>query len=229
MRLSYLVLAPLLLGACATAPQNMAVTQSSGGAGLIYRGELLWIAPIFVTGAGSQASYSSTAGQAAGLLVEVLAEQSLYMYQMSSIATSFGTAISGEFEERYRGSYCQYFIETDDEELVNSISYNSGSDDEEDDFQYDMYRSEVGYYGMQVDGLDQQTEDERLSAEIDRLRAQIGRIRDALDVRDEDTFDPRVVMVVNPCRDFELGETIVIARNNFETVLERDWMSRRPD
>ncbi|MCF2872321.1 hypothetical protein L0664_14700 [Octadecabacter sp. G9-8] len=227
MRHLILLAALAAIPACVSFPKNVAMGSSNNVFGKTYEGQLIRILPIFVQNQQGSA-YRETSGQAAGLIAEVIGANSQYVYQAVALANAAGSAVSGEYEQKYRGAFCQYYLMVNDPDLMTAISGGYDEDDyaeEEDEYRDREDRYETDYFEENLESLEEQTEDARILADIQRQQADIDSIRARLDRPDAPT-EPEMIMIVNPCRDFNIGQDLIIAFAGYEAILEPSW---KPD
>ncbi|WP_299619404.1 hypothetical protein [uncultured Tateyamaria sp.] len=127
------------LAACSV-PKNVAVSNAPLAMGAVHQARLEAIYPVFVPGGLTRERYSQAAGSAGLAAAGVLFENDDNLFQISSLAGTAAAAVSGAYEERYNGGICQFFLRTEDPQLI-ALSQDVGRQDE-DELSY-LFRDEL--------------------------------------------------------------------------------------
>jgi len=246
--------AAVFLAAC-DVPKDTAVVRQNLGAGAVYKGTLLHVDTLYVD-SFRQGAYSQTASAAAQLAIARATAGNSLSSQKINLATNLAAAATSQIESRVRGHACQYFIEVDNEDLLDTISI-SNSNRYADQIKADRLRQEydaairelsqlkavflnIQNQLAQVSLKQSQGEvklDEEQETVIEgQLTEQRENLRQIIEQRERILIDrkiqyenrliegeqkPKTIAVSNPCREFEVGDTILIIDYGFEYVLER--------
>jgi hypothetical protein len=202
-------------------PSGVALVSSFQASGIVYRGTLKRVEPIFVRSDVSLSRYGTAAGSAAELLAQTLDGNNKNIRLIANAAAAVAAAVTGHAEYLTQGKYCHYFIEVKSNELVESLRPSSNGDVLSEDRKIERLR-EMQRIREQIESM----RPEESGLEVNYTREQIRKLREELKqvyqkVEDARIAPPaRTISVVNPCRDFAVGIDVEISRFSDQIVLE---------
>lgn len=143
-----LIVAVLSIAACTT-PKNVAVSNNPLALASVHKAKVVAIYPVFIPH-GVTIERGGAAAQSLGEVIgDAVFENSVRQSQLSTLSGNVAEAVSGAYEERYNGGFCQYFITTTDSQLIKLSKENR--DDEE--LLIDLLRNEVDTLSYEAQSL----------------------------------------------------------------------------
>lgn len=215
------LVAALYCGGCATIPQDVAMGSNASPFGLVYTGKLVRVERAYMTSSyGGDTRFDASASSAT-LLLAHLAKKDENTY-LTSAASDFAAALSGETEGFFRSRYCQYYISVADTELIEAMKSNSSSSSDSEQNKLDQYR-ELQNIREQLSSLQTDPESEDFDYTKSQIRDLNQQLQDVFLKLEDANRAPksRVISVINPCRNFKIGATIEISKYQDQVILEQ--------
>ncbi len=222
------------LAACSGPPKNIGIAASGSEIGETYEGKLSGIYPVFVDLA-LERDYSAGSGAVLEAMALRLLQNNDYAAQYALGANGLASTATGIYEDRYAGAFCQYFLEVNDQDLLDSLSGDFFDVDEDDNlvqqqvydlgFRIEDTENEISDLALQLEDSTDNAVRVRTQALIDRLQDRIAGYNSRMDTllgvdsSDED-IEASTIFVVNPCRDFKVGSTVIISKNVNTVILQ---------